>query len=259
MFSGMKNTLFRAAGLGATTFVSRWMETLEYAVVHYDATNDPAHPEFRGPAIFVFWHEYIPFLFYTRAFCNIAMLVSAHKDAELLTQAARYQGFETVRGSTHRGGGTALRDLQRKGRTMNLAITPDGPRGPRRQLAAGAIYLSSKLQLPIVPIGLGYSDAWRMPTWDHFAIPKLYCRARAITGPAMQLPTDLDREGVEHYRRLVEGTLNTLTGLAEEWATSGKMMTGAVKAGRQSQKRRGTASTLCASKLRVVADDRCAA
>src|SRR5690606_12703958 len=118
-------------------------ETLEYQAAYYDISADPAHPTFRGPAVFVFWHEYIPLLFYVRSFCNVAMLVSAHRDAEVLSQAARFMGFATVRGSTQRGGGSALRAMRRRGRMMNLAITPDGPRGPRRRMAAGAIYLAS--------------------------------------------------------------------------------------------------------------------
>lgn len=224
--SPLKSLLNRLGGLAVSTLVSRWMETLEYRAGYYDERLDPAHPEFQGPVIYVFWHEYIPFLFYIRSFCNIAMLVSAHRDAELLSQAARYQGFETVRGSTQRGGGTALRDLYRKGQYKNLAITPDGPRGPRRRLAPGAIFLSSKMQIPIVPIGLGYQACTRMSTWDRFAVPHLYTKARAIIGPALQMPATLDREGVEHYRRELEQMLNRLTELAERWAETGGRLEG---------------------------------
>ena len=226
MTVGIQHILNRLAGLGAVTLVSQWMSTLDYAVAYYDERLDPAHPQFAGPAIYVFWHEYIPLLFYTRSFCNIAMLVSAHRDAELLSQAAKYFGFETVRGSTQRGGAIALRDLHRKGQTMNLAITPDGPRGPRRQCAPGAIYLSSKMQIPIVPIGLGYDQPWRMNTWDSFAIPNLFCRGRVILGPALQMPAELDRAGVEHYRQELEGQLNQLTTLAETWAATGGRLAG---------------------------------
>lgn len=232
MFGTLKHIGNRLAGLGVTAGVSQWMSSLDYAVTYYDVRLDPAHVEFQGPAIYCFWHEYIPFLFYTRSFCNIAMLVSAHRDAELLSQAAKFYGFETVRGSTQRGGGGALRDLYRKGRYMNLAITPDGPRGPRRRCAPGAVYLSSKMQIPVIAIGLGYDRPWRMRTWDKFAVPKFGCRARAIVGPALQMPPDLDREGVEHYRRELEGQLNTLSDVAEAWATSGQRMRGQTVGGR---------------------------
>lgn len=226
MFDSLKHVANRLGGLGIATLVSQWMASLDYAVAYYDEELDPAHPRFEGPAIYCFWHEYIPFLFYTRAFCNIAMLVSAHRDAELLSQAAKYYGFATVRGSTQRGGSMALRDLHRKGRTMNLAITPDGPRGPRRCAAQGAVYLSSKMQIPVIPIGLGYDRPWRMNTWDRFAVPRLGSRARAIVGPALHMPAELDRKGVEHYRSELEHQLNTLSNLAEDWAWSGQRMRG---------------------------------
>jgi lysophospholipid acyltransferase (LPLAT)-like uncharacterized protein len=242
MFERWQHNLYRLGGLGVATFVARWMSTLDYAGAFYDRTLDPAHSDFRGPMIFVFWHEYIPFLFYTRSFCYVAMLVSAHRDAEMLSQAARYLGFDTVRGSTARGGGTALRDLHRKGQYLNLAITPDGPRGPRRRCAPGAIYLSSKMQIPIVPIGMGYNDPVRMRTWDRFAIPPLWGRGRAIIGPALQMPRELDREGVEHYRREVESQINQLSNLAEEWASSGGRLCGQAVGRRERAKNRPSPS-----------------
>ena len=85
-----------------------------------------------------FLARYILFPFAMRGNCNLAMLLSRHRDAEVLSFAARHMGFEFVRGSTNRGGAAALRQLLDKSREMHLAITPDGPRGPRRQLCAGA-------------------------------------------------------------------------------------------------------------------------
>ncbi|MFT5527053.1 MAG: lysophospholipid acyltransferase (LPLAT)-like uncharacterized protein [Pirellulaceae bacterium] len=214
----------KIGGLGVATLVSQWMKTLDYRVAYYDPKVDPTHPEFAGPAIFLFWHEYIPFLFYLRGHSNIAMLLSNHRDAEWLSEATRHMGFSTVRGSTFRGGGRALRELARKSESMNLTITPDGPRGPRRQLAQGAVFLSSKLQIPLVAIGLGYDRPWRMNTWDKFAIPRLRSRARAITSPIIQIPAKLDRDGIEHYRQQVEQTLLLLSDTAEDWAEGGYRM-----------------------------------
>ena len=74
-------------------------------------------------------------------------------------QVAHFMGHECVRGSTYRGGAAALAELARKGRDMHIAITPDGPRGPRRQLAQGPIFLASRLGLPIVALGFGISTA----------------------------------------------------------------------------------------------------
>jgi lysophospholipid acyltransferase (LPLAT)-like uncharacterized protein len=230
--------IMKMGGLAITAVTRQWMRTLDYQAAYYDPDIDPVRATFRGPVIFLFWHEYIPFLFYLRGHCHIAMLLSQHQDAEWLSQAARHMGFGTIRGSTSRGGVSALRELMRTSETMNLTITPDGPRGPRRRLAPGCIYASSRLGIPLVPIGLGYDRPWRSRrAWDQFAVPRPYSRARAVAGPKVQIPLGVGRAGVEHYRQRVETLLNRLTHLAEQWAETGGRMQG-----QQAARRRGAGS-----------------
>lgn len=211
----------KTAGLVAATLVRNWMSTLDYKVAYYDSSVDPVKPHWSGQKIYLFWHEYILFPLFLRGHSNLAMLLSRHNDAEILSHAAHHLGFEFVRGSTSRGGAAALRELLRRSRNMNLTITPDGPRGPRRVLAQGPIYLSSKLGIPLVLMGFGYDQPWRMNSWDRFAIPRPYSRARAVVSPALQIPPDLDREGVERYRTQAQNLMNRLTCEAEAWAASG--------------------------------------
>jgi len=225
----------KLGGLAVYSFVRQWMSTLDYKALMYDPTVDPASENFQPSMIFVFWHEYIPCPFYLRPHCNIAMLLSRHRDADWLSEAARHMGFSTVRGSTRRGGDQALRELARASRRMNLAITPDGPRGPRRTLAPGCIFLASKLNLPLVPFGIGYDRPWRMPTWDHFALPRPYSRARLVVGPRLHIPADLDRDGLEWHRQQMETTLNQLTTEAELWAESGHRRRGQISGGAQAK------------------------
>jgi lysophospholipid acyltransferase (LPLAT)-like uncharacterized protein len=220
----------KLGGLAVYSFVRRWMSTLDYKALMYDPTVDPAGEDFQPSMIYIFWHEYIPCPFYLRPHCDIAMLLSRHRDADWLSEAARHMGFRTVRGSTRRGGDAALRELARASRTLNLAITPDGPRGPRRCLAPGCVFLASKLNLPLVPFGIGYDRPWRMPTWDRFALPRPYSRARVVTGPRLHIPPDLDREGLEMHRQYVESLLNQLTDEAERWAASGQRRRGQILA-----------------------------
>ena len=171
--------LNQLGGLLGSAAVRWWMGTLDYKVAYYDRAIDPVFPECRGQKIYIFWHEYILFPLYLRGHCNMAMLLSRHRDAEMLSHAAYHLGFDFVRGSTNRGGVAALRQLLAKSRTMHLTITPDGPRGPRRRLAPGCVYLASKLGLPLVVMGYGYDRPWRVQSaWDQFAIP------RPCRGPA---------------------------------------------------------------------------
>jgi lysophospholipid acyltransferase (LPLAT)-like uncharacterized protein len=214
--------LNKCGGLLGSLAVRCWMSTLDYKIVYHDRTIDPIFPECRGQKIYVFWHEYILFPLYLRGHCNLAMLLSRHRDAEILSHAAHYLGFDFVRGSTNRGGMVALRAMLAKSQTMHLTMTPDGPRGPRRRLAPGCIYLASKQNLPLVVMGYGYDRPWRIRSaWDQFAIPRCYSRARAVTSSDIFVPPNLDRHGLEHFRQKIERLLNHLTDEAEAWAESG--------------------------------------
>lgn len=115
-----------------------------------------------------------------------------------------------------------------RSRHQHLTITPDGPRGPRRRLAQGPIYLASRLQLPLVAMGFGSDRPWRAKSWDRFAVPRPFSRARAIIGPPVMLPPDLDRARMEECRQRVERLLDCLTQEAEAWAASGTRKAGEV-------------------------------
>jgi lysophospholipid acyltransferase (LPLAT)-like uncharacterized protein len=217
-------------GLLGSAAVRWWMGTLDYKVAYADRAVDPVFPECRGKKIYIFWHEYIPFPLYLRGHCNFAMLLSRHRDAEILSYAAHHLGFDFVRGSTNRGGVGALRELLSRSRAMHLTITPDGPRGPRRRLAPGCVYLASKLGLPLVLMGFGYDRPWRVHrAWDQFAVPRPGSRARAVASGEIFIPPDLDREGLEHSRGQIETLLNRLTEEAESWAASGRRKAGQAK------------------------------
>ncbi len=213
--------IHRLGGLLGAAGVRGWMGTLDYKVAYYDPAVDPVFPECQGQKIYVFWHEYILFPLFLRGHCNLAMLLSRHRDAELLSHAAYHLGFEFVRGSTNRGGAAAIRELLRKSGRMHLTITPDGPRGPRRRLAPGPVFLASKLGLPLVAMGFGYDRPWRMQSWDRFALPRPFSRARAVSSGEIFVPPDLNRDALEHFRNKVESLLNSLTAEAESWAAAG--------------------------------------
>jgi lysophospholipid acyltransferase (LPLAT)-like uncharacterized protein len=156
------------------------------------------------------------------------MLLSQHRDAEILARVAYHLGFDCVRGSTYRGGARAIWELFDRSKRQHLTITPDGPRGPRRQMAPGPVFLASRLQLPLVLMGFGYDRPWRAKSWDRFAIPRPYSRARAVIGPPLMIPRDLNRSQIEQCRRRVEHLLNCFTSEAEAWAAAGSRKAGEV-------------------------------
>jgi lysophospholipid acyltransferase (LPLAT)-like uncharacterized protein len=102
--------------------------------------------------------------------------------------------------------------------TTHLGITPDGPRGPRRELKAGVVMVASQSGLPIVPVGIGFVSAWRFRSWDQFALPQPGSTMVGVIGCPIEVPGDLDRGALEHWVQFVETELLELTRLAEDWA-----------------------------------------
>jgi lysophospholipid acyltransferase (LPLAT)-like uncharacterized protein len=217
----------KLGGLVTAEAIRAWMSTLDCRAAYYDRSVDPAFGV-GGPRIYIFWHEYILAPLYWRGHCRLTMLLSQHNDADILARIAYHFGFDCVRGSTYRGGARAIWELFDRSQRQHLTITPDGPRGPRRKLAQGSIYLASRLQLPLVVMGVGYDRPWRARSWDRFAVPRPFSRARAVMSPPLMLPPDLNRAGLEHCRQSVERLLNCLTVEAEAWAAAGTRKAGEV-------------------------------
>ena len=143
--------LYKFAALLGSTAVRAWMDTLDYRVLFYDPDVDPASPRCRGQKIYIFWHEYILFPFAMRGNCDLAMLLSRHRDAEVLSYAARLMGFDFVRGSTNRGGAAALRQLLEKSRQAALGDHARRPPRAPPPTCAGS--------------GLSWPPSWAFPWW----------------------------------------------------------------------------------------------
>ncbi|TWT99767.1 hypothetical protein Pla108_07100 [Botrimarina colliarenosi] len=221
-----------AAGYAFTHFLRAWMSTLRYEVVYADPTLDPVR-QIGGPRIYLIWHEYLLAPVYLRPDADVAILVSRHRDADVLEAIAHASGFACVRGSSNRGGVAALRELAARGKQQHLVITPDGPRGPRRKVAPGPVFLASRLGLPIVPIAVAYDHCWRMRSWDRFAVPRPFTTGRALLGAEVRVAPDLERAALEARRLEIEAEFNRLTIEAEAWAATGETRDDAVPARRE--------------------------
>jgi lysophospholipid acyltransferase (LPLAT)-like uncharacterized protein len=170
--------------------------------------------------VYAIWHESLLFGVSLRS--RLTTLVSQHADGELITLICRLLGLGIVRGSTTRGGGQGMLDLVHASRSSHVVVTPDGPRGPRRRVQPGLVFLASRCGLPIVMGGVGYSRAWRARSWDRFVIPWPGSTAYCVVSEPIHVPPDLDRRGLERYRRLVEERFLEVTEAAERWAAGGR-------------------------------------
>jgi lysophospholipid acyltransferase (LPLAT)-like uncharacterized protein len=131
------------------------------------------------PVIFILWHGQMLPLLYTHRNEGVAVLISEHADGELIAQIGQRLGFGTVRGSTTRGAARALIGLTRAAeRGSDLAITPDGPRGPARSVAPGALIVAHRTGVPMIAVVASPSSCWRLRSWDSFMVPKPFARIR---------------------------------------------------------------------------------
>ena len=202
------------------------LNMLDLRICHYDRSVDPARPEYNEHVVFSFWHEYISVILPRWGNTPLTILCSQHRDGEWVNQTALGLGMRIVRGSTSRGGSSAIRQLKKNCKTSSLALTPDGPRGPRREMALGPIYLASLMGVPFVPVGVSISNAHRLNTWDKFAIPKPTSRVRIIFGPKIRIARKSSREQLEATRSGVQRLMNDLCDTADAWAESGEKMVG---------------------------------
>ncbi|HSJ64039.1 MAG TPA: lysophospholipid acyltransferase family protein [Gemmatimonadaceae bacterium] len=138
----------------------------------------------RRPFVAVFWHgQMLPLLWHHRN-RGIAILISEHGDGEIIARIAQRLGYALVRGSTSRGAERALLEsIRLVSSGAPVAITPDGPRGPARSFAAGALLVSHRSKAPILPVAASASRAWRLRSWDRFMIPKPFARVTVAYGP----------------------------------------------------------------------------
>jgi len=168
----------------------------------------------RESALWSLWHEtlMLPTWLYRRR--NIHVMISASRDGERIARITQHLGYTPVRGSTSKGSLAATRKLVAGLRAGALAaITPDGPRGPRRRAQPGLVAVARLSGRPIVAIGVGIARCWRLRSWDLFAIPKPFARVHFVYGDPICVP----REGCSDadYLAQIQREMDRVTEIAQ--------------------------------------------
>ncbi|MEN8213315.1 MAG: lysophospholipid acyltransferase family protein [Pseudomonadota bacterium] len=133
--------------------------------------------------IYTAWHENTATAVWAKRNDKVAMMASDSKDGEIIARGIRLFGNIPVRGSASRGGAKAVKAMVRLLKEGHLAaITPDGPRGPLRQLQSGVLYISLLAGSPIVPFHVVASREWVFPSWDRHRLPKPFSRVIGAVG-----------------------------------------------------------------------------
>jgi lysophospholipid acyltransferase (LPLAT)-like uncharacterized protein len=209
--------LLKVLGFAVACLVRLWIGTIRYRYRPLGGRMNPDQRNFQGRYLYAFWHENLLMPAYQYGRPDVWVLISQHADGELIASAVRYLGFKAVRGSTTRGGMEAVREMMRRGHKDHLAITPDGPRGPRRRVQPGLIYLAARTGLPIVPIGFAFRRAWRLNSWDRFVLPHPWSEVVCVTTEPISVLENAGKDELEAYRLRVEEAIQQATETAERW------------------------------------------
>jgi lysophospholipid acyltransferase (LPLAT)-like uncharacterized protein len=177
--------------------------TLRYKVI--DEAGFLDKPVSR-PVVFLVWHNRILAMpvvyrrYYPRR-KGLLVLTSASRDGAYLSEFVRCFGLGVVRGSSSRRGAAALLDLVRSLEAgFDLCITPDGPRGPRYSLGPGALLLSERCKVPLMPLFVEYSAFWRFKSWDGFAVPKPFSKVTVTVLPLIEVEPSATEVAFEENR-----------------------------------------------------------
>jgi hypothetical protein len=161
--------------------------------------------------LFCVWHESIVLPLLAGKPRHMAALVSRHQDGSYLSESMELLGVKPVRGSTNRGGAEAVRQMMAAAADYHITITPDGPRGPRRQLKDGIVFLASQSGRAIVPMVLYCSRSWVIHgNWTDLILPKPFSTIYGVTAAPIRVPGNLSREQLAPYTALVQAAMDAL-------------------------------------------------
>lgn len=168
------------------------------------------------------WHDGIVLASFGRTPQHCAIVVSQHRDGGLVANALESLGLKPIRGSSSRGGARAARRVIEQTRDLHFTITPDGPRGPRRQVKDGIIYLASRTQHPVVPTYAVATRAWSIKgSWTDMVLPKPFARCVLLAAEPIPIPEGITRETLTRYREQVQREMERLEVIAEHYLQTG--------------------------------------
>lgn len=165
------------------------------------------------PCIFAFWHGRLllipPF---APNVAKIHVLISNHNDGELIARTMTHFRFGLVRGSTGKEGLSAIRSILKIFKKKeNIAITPDGPKGPRMRVSGTVINIAQMTGLPILPLTFSTNNCKKLKSWDRFIAAKPFGKGCFIYGEPLYVKKDSNDEELKKAGIELENSLNNIT------------------------------------------------
>lgn len=170
--------------------------------------------------VYVTWHQRLLNFFFLKYRRSVTIMISRSKDGGLVAAVSEKLGFGTVRGSSSRGGATAmfqLIDKIKKSPETSAGMLGDGPRGPARKLKLGTLKIAQETGVPIIPFAYSAKRHKLFASWDRFMMPFPFSPLVVCFGDPILVPAEVAGAEMENLRLQVETSLNDLTRRCDEW------------------------------------------
>ncbi len=167
------------------------------------------------PKLLSLWHDSAVLGAFGGKHEKTVALTSRHRDGTFVENILRAVNVPSIRGSSGKSGGRAARELLRQAETHNIVITPDGPRGPRRKMSRGIVYLASKTGNGIIPTGFACANAWEVKgSWTSLTIPKPFSRVAMLCDEPIYVPANLDEKELSWHVEEVQKSMDRMQEMA---------------------------------------------
>jgi lysophospholipid acyltransferase (LPLAT)-like uncharacterized protein len=174
--------------------------------------------------LYCLWHDAIIGVLFTQTHRRMAGLVSLHADGGWVADTMEIFGIRAIRGSSGRRGAGAIREMMSAAQDWHIAITSDGPRGPRREIKDGILYLASQSGRAIVPMVFAGRSAWRpRGSWTDMVIPWPWSRAVIAGVKPIVIPPGLRPDELRPYRDLVQQEMDAVHAFSEQLVRDEKL------------------------------------
>ena len=170
--------------------------------------------------VYVTWHQRLFNLFFIKYRRPLTIMISRSRDGDMVSAVAEKFGFDTVRGSSSRGGATAmyqLIDKIRKNSSTSAGMLGDGPRGPARKLKLGTLKIAQETGIPVLPFVYSAKYHKLFASWDRFMLPLPFSPVVVIFGEPITIPAGVSGVELEDLRLQVETELMLLTEQSDAW------------------------------------------
>ena len=208
----VKSSVFKHSfGWLASIYIKLVYKTGSWQIIMPPLTSD--RPNFEQQAIFAFWHGRLLMMPYLKANNRqMNVIISSHSDGEIIKNAMQYFKIDAISGSSQKKSTFVLRQILKKLKLFeNISITPDGSRGPNRQINSNIIDIAKIAKVPIIPMSFSAKKCYSFNSWDRFMLAFPFSEGVFIYGKPITVPANADQLEISRLKQILANELNAIT------------------------------------------------